>query len=848
MRTTAQSACRDCAQPGFGGPAENRFTAYDVVGAGNPQVYVNLSNLALYLRATDLAFGGGFALERSYNMDDTSAGPFGIGWAFNLGETLTADADGNLVLRRGSGRIDRFAAAVPGASSYFALTATTDALVKNSDGTLTLRSPASTASRVFSADGRLLAIQDSGTPRVSLDYDNAGRLAAARYRGTKIQFSYDGSGHIASVSDTAGRTLSYSYTGDGHLAQQTNAGGNTVAYQYDGSGNLVSLGAFTIGYAGDPGYGFVASVTTTALTRAYDIPQSPAQIRVTDGNGNATLYGSSAAGLLLSVTDANGNRVSYTYDASGRRTSVVNGAGETSKFSYDANGNLTGTTDGAGKSWSADYTSAGPAHITDPNGNVWTFKYDAAGNLVGVTNPASGTVTATRSAAEQITSITDAVGNKQSYQYTSDGLLGTFIDALGATWTYQYNGAALVSSRTDPGGGVLGASYSADNRISELTSGSATLDMLLSFQFCNIGPPLSCGDAFGNTLTYDAAGQLVGLTMPGGKTVQYQYDHQHRLSMVTDWQGNFAVYRYDAAGWPVSVSVSGGPITIYQYDTARRLRAIVSTGPDGSPVAGYRYTADANGNRTGVSALEPSTAPLAAAGYTYQFDAAGHPVSRGDGETYQYDARENLSAIQGGRNVSFAYDPFGRLQGLGGDNPTKYAYDSTGLRTVRNVNGTERHYSYYASAAGPRMEMETDGSGAPVAWYVWGLGLLWKVTDDGTVYFYHFDGDGNVVALSNPAAGVVNRYRYDPLGRLAASSEGVENSFRERGEAGWIDDGNGLVFTGSGFLVPDLRLTLPSSADPAAPNPALVPQLSGAGACFVDGVASCLFATGRRER
>ena len=46
--------------------------------------------------------------------------------------------------------------------------------------------------------------------------------------------------------------------------------------------------------------------------------------------------------------------------------------------------------------------------------------------------------------------------------------------------------------------------------------------------------------------------------------------------------------------------------------------------------------------------------------------------------------------------------------------------------------------------------METDGSNAPIAYYIYGLGLLWKIAADGTPYFYHFDGDGNVVAVSNP--------------------------------------------------------------------------------------------------
>jgi YD repeat-containing protein len=144
--------------------------------------------------------------------------------------------------------------------------------------------------------------------------------------------------------------------------------------------------------------------------------------------------------------------------------------------------------------------------------------------------------------------------------------------------------------------------------------------------------------------------------------------------------------------------------------------------------------------------------------------------------------------------------------------------------------------------------METDASGAPIAWYVYGLGLLWKVTADGTPYFYHFDGDGNTVALSNPTAGVVNTYRYDAQGRLVSANEGVENMFRAHGESGWMDDGNGLLFTGSQYQFPELRLTLPGRADVSPPVPGLQPQFSGVGACFFEGVSNCLAATGRRTR
>jgi YD repeat-containing protein len=859
MCAAASGACRECAQPGFGGPSENRFTAYDAICRGDlcgrpgyPQIYVNLANLTIFVRVTDLTFGGpapALTLERFYNMDDTRPGPFGVGWSFNLGDSLTAEADGTLVLRRGSGRIDRFASASSG--GFFAVTSTSDSLTRNGDRTYTLRRQGSGVARVFSEDGRLLAIQDAGSTRASLSYDATGRLAEVRYRGRRIQFSHDAGGRITSVTDSAGRIVSYSYTSEGRLASQVNADGQTVSYEYDDAGNLRKAGATAIDYGGEPGYWAVARVTAPdGASRSYETGSNATQIRVADGNGDATVYVSNAAGLLISATDANGGRVGYGYDSAGRRISVANGAGETSRLSYDAGGNLTAIVDAAANRWSAEYSTAGPFRVTDPNGNVWTFRYDAAGNLEAVGNPANGTVSADRTAAGNITT-TDARGNKATYQYNADGLPASFTDALGAMWTYEYDGAARVSSRTDPGGAVVAASYDSSNRIAELTSGDAKLTFDRSgFTRDELNRLTGYQDSFGNQVSYayDSAGRLSGITLPGGKTVSYEYDRAGRLSRVADWQGNFALYRYDAAGWPGSVSISGGPVTVYQYDTARRLRATVSTGPDGAPVAGYRYTLDANGNRTGVSALEPAGTQPAVAAQSYRFDAVGRPESRADGESYKYYARGSLSAIQGPRSISFDYDAFGRLQGLRGDVSTSYTYDAAGLRAARNVNGVERRFVYDLSSGQPRLVMESDDSNTPIAWYVWGLVPLWKVSADGSTYFYHFDGNGNVVAVSSTSAGVVNRYGYDPAGRLTFIEEGVDNPFRAGGEAGWIDDGNGLVFTGSAYRLPELRLMLPATADVSPPALNLLPGFRGAGACFLEGVGSCLFATGRRER
>jgi YD repeat-containing protein len=861
LRSPGLSACRDCAQSGFGGPGENRFTAYDPLcrGAacrdtGFPQVFVNASNLTLFVRVTDLVFGGpapALTLEHSFNMDDTRGGVLGIGWAFSLGDSITTDPDGTLVLRRGSGRTDRFATAA-GSAALFPITNTTDTLARAADGTYTLRTAASSTTRTFSSDGRLLSILDGTTVRVALDYDSSSHLSAAHYRGILINFATDSNGRVTSIKDATGRSVSFTYTADGRLAQQTNADGQTVSWQYDGNGNLTSLtwagGQTAIAYAGDPGFLAVAGVTTPdGAVRQYDTPRAPEEIRVTDGNGDATWYTSSAFGLLQTIVDSAGNTITYAYDGSGNRIRAVNGAGEAVSFTYDSSNNLTGITDAANNRWTATYAT-GTTRFTDPNKNVWTLTYDSNGNLSGVTNPANFTTLATRNGAGQILTLADPKGNKRNYQYNADGLLTGFADALGNQWAYVYDGAARTSARTDPAGATIKAAYTPANRISLLTAADTQQPYDYSgIQRDSLNRLTQYTDSNGNQLTYayDAAGQLTGITLPGGKTIAYQYDHQHHLSKVSDWQGNFALYRYDSAGWPVSLSVSGGPVTIYQYDGARNLKAIVSTGPDGTPVAGYRYTVDPNGNRTAVSALEPSPASFAAPGtLTFTFDAANRPISRSDGATYSYDALGNLTAIQGPLNIKLSYNTFGPLQNLSGDATASYGYDSIGLRSIRN----DRRLVYDLSGDRPRVVMETDSSNTPIAWYVYGLGLLWKVTADGTPYFYDFDGDGNTVALSNPTAGVVNRYRYDPLGRLVSSTEGVDNVFRARGEAGWMDDGNGLLFTGSQYQLPELRVTLPGTADVSPPVANLLPQFPGTGSCFFEGVVNCAAATGMRTR
>ncbi len=65
-----------------------------------------------------------------------------------------------------------------------------------------------------------------------------------------------------------------------------------------------------------------------------------------------------------------------------------------------------------------------------------------------------------------------------------------------------------------------------------------------------------------------------------------------------------------------------------------------------------------------------------------------------------------------------------------------------------------------------------------------------------------FDGLGSVVALTDGAGNVVNRYAYDPYGNVTSSVEAVANPWRFGGSYGAYTDGTGLVKIGQRYYDP----------------------------------------------
>jgi RHS repeat-associated protein len=116
--------------------------------------------------------------------------------------------------------------------------------------------------------------------------------------------------------------------------------------------------------------------------------------------------------------------------------------------------------------------------------------------------------------------------------------------------------------------------------------------------------------------------------------------------------------------------------------------------------------------------------------------------------------------------------------------------DYLGRRISRTIYGAPSVTTKYAYD-GNRIIAEYDGSGTLLRKFVYGPGIdepicLIEVAENNAVYYYHFDGLGSVVALSDVNSVLVERYTYDVFGRPA------------------IRDANGTEIAASAFANPYL--------------------------------------------
>ncbi|MCA1843039.1 MAG: hypothetical protein LC792_07570, partial [Actinobacteria bacterium] len=497
-----------------------------------------------------------------------------------------------------------------------------------------------------------------------------------------------------------------------------------------------------------------------------------------------------------SSTNAQGNALAYTYDTAGNLTTTQNGlaAGQNQfRTDYNANGTARST--------------------TDAMGNVTSYGYDTAGNLTAITPPPPlGATTIGYDGLSRVTSVTDAKGQRTTYAYDALDRVTQITYASGSTVTYTYDAAGRVTQRADSGADTTTFSYDALNR---LTSRSARV-----YTF---------------SATYDGVGNMTSTTNPGG-TVAYAYNQVNELATLTEPGAKVTTFLYDPAGRRTSTAYPNGVTQTIAYDNSGRQTRIRATNAGGGVLSDFSYSY-ANPSTGADTGLRQRVIDLSGT-TTYAYDVLDRVVDAaapGRHYSYAYDADSNrTSSTLNGASTTYANNAANQMTGVGS---TTYSYDANGNQTANSAgqalayNDRDQTTSTKAPGAlaptfmnydGPG-QAERVGEGADKIQYgllgaeIVGQGLvvaadtyytrdsggnLVGTRTGGNNYYYLFDGLGSVVALTDSAGNVANRYSYDPYGNTVSASGSVFNVWGFAG--GFIDHGDatGLVQFGQRYYDP----------------------------------------------
>lgn len=138
-------------------------------------------------------------------------------------------------------------------------------------------------------------------------------------------------------------------------------------------------------------------------------------------------------------------------------------------------------------------------------------------------------------------------------------------------------------------------------------------------------------------------------------------------------------------------------------------------------------------------------------GISYSYDNNGNLTDDGTYK-YYYDCENRLTDVNDVNDVAIA----------------SYEYDSAGRRVKKIVYGSPDLTTKYGYDGG-QVIAEYDGSDTLLRKFIYGPGVdepisMVDVAGGNAVYYYHLDGLGAVVALSNVNNEIVERYSYDVFG------------------------------------------------------------------------------------
>ena len=333
--------------------------------------------------------------------------------------------------------------------------------------------------------------------------------------------------------------------------------------------------------------------------------------------------------------------------------------------------------------------------MTDPRNLATQYSYTGLNDRTQTVSPDTGTTQKTYDEAGNLLTSTDAKGQTTLYTYDALSRVTQIAFAGGATHTYQY----------DQGDNGLG-------RLTRIIDNSSTTSYVYDQHGRVTTERRKIGEKnFVTRYSYNAAGQLIAMTYPSGRVLEFAYDHANRVVRLTlDRKPLLAAVAYQPFGKVVGWTFgNGAPYTrtvdldgrIDTYTLGTDTRTLIYD--PASRIVGFSSSNVTQDQTFDYDALDRLTQFIATnTTERYAYDATGNRISQTIGAQnvlYQVASSSNqLQAVNGIRPKTYTYDANGSVTG---DGTNQFTYDGRG-RLVQVTNSHNR-VKYQINGLGQRI-------------------------------------------------------------------------------------------------------------------------------------------------
>lgn len=637
----------------------------------------------------------------------------------------------------------------------------------------------------YDAAGNIASFTNPDGYTIAFDYDENNRVVAAYdEEGHSVKRELDIIGRIRTLTDPNGNTSTFEYYGsvqEGRLKRQYDPVGRYTEFDYDANGNVTWLTVAEPGGASqrrtyneydelnrvvrvagpvyvDPVYGIIRPLTK------YEYDNLGNQTRVLAGHTDSTGVNPLSDNVLPQEIS--------TYDDLGRVLTTTDALSNTWQYEYDIHGNAKKITDPKNQITEYTYLYGGRVDVQtvysyfgDPAPHITDYDYDDLGQLSRVTSPEVG-YSYYYDDAHRLVAVLDSRSNKRiQYEYSPGGQLNAMVDTEGYQTDYLYDPVGrltgiwaengdLVSFMRDAGGrlkqkwfsnGVSSTyEYNTDDTLAQIVNHGDAGQIISQHDYGY--------DGFGSRETH--LERIRNLTL----NYKYDYDPLNRLIAVRDADNANSLvegYAYDRFDNRSTVTSATGAVQAYVYDDAQQLKQIRQDSTTGALLTSYSY--DNNGNLTARD-------------------------ENGELTTLIYDALDRTIKVD--------------KTGLATE---QYKYDHQGRRIEKTVGSSITRFRY----AGPDIIAEY-GSDWTQADAVYTHGPAWDEplirSTNGIGEYYHQDGLGSVVTVTDMTGAELGTARYNAWGKVNVST-GTINRY---GYTGREHDATGLLYYRARYYDPSV--------------------------------------------